>query len=72
MDEDEDEQATARALLGGRRLYINDDGVISEPIGVWADGTDRLPNYHNSWYLLVGDPDGPPYPDQELWLPTRP
>jgi len=64
---EEDEREIAVRLLGDRRIYIDDDGHLAEPIGVWADGTDRLPNHHNSWHLLAGNPDGPPYPDERDW-----
>lgn len=34
------------------RVYVDDDGCISEPIEQWADGSDRLPNHHNNWHRI--------------------
>ena len=45
----EDEEALQ---LVRERIYVDDDGCISEPIEVWADGEDRLPNHHNTWSLI--------------------
>lgn len=48
---DEDEQA-ARRLPEGHRLYVDDDGCVEQPREQWSDGTDRLPNHHNTWLLM--------------------
>lgn len=48
---DEDEQAALR-LADGYRLYACDDGHVERPTEMWADGTDRLPNHHNTWLIV--------------------
>ncbi|MFG2970827.1 hypothetical protein ACGFZS_46920 [Streptomyces sp. NPDC048288] len=38
----------------GRRWYVDPaDGRVAEPDGTWADGSDRLPNRHGIWTLLL-------------------
>lgn len=49
LDEDE---AAARRLPEGYRLYVCDDGCVERPDGQWADGSDHLPNHHNTWLLM--------------------
>lgn len=48
---DDDERAIRR-LAEGYRRYVCDDGHVEEPIEKWSDGTDRLPNHHNTWLLI--------------------
>lgn len=45
---DTEEQA-ARRLPDDYRAYVCDDGCIEQSEEQWADGSDRLPNHHNSW-----------------------
>jgi hypothetical protein len=37
------------------RWYVCDDGHVEQAQEQWADGTDRLPNHHNTW-LPIYDP----------------
>jgi hypothetical protein len=45
----EDEEVTE---LSTTRVYVDDDGCVDTPTEEWADGTDRLPNHHNTWWLI--------------------
>jgi len=60
----EDEEAL-KLVRQPYRLYIDSEGVISEPLTIespwddrqgeyeqWSDGEDRLPNRHTYWTLL--------------------
>jgi hypothetical protein len=52
----DEKEMTAKAIsldepFGGR-VYRDDDGCISAPIGQWDDGNDRLPNHRNAWRLI--------------------
>ena len=49
----EDDEKTARRPTG--RVYADDDGCVATPEDEWADGSDRLPNHHNTW-ALIHDP----------------
>jgi hypothetical protein len=51
-----DEHEAALARVTGRRFYACDDGHVEEAVEQWADDTDRLPNHHNTWALVL-DPD---------------
>lgn len=46
----DDEERAARRLPG--RLYVDDDGCVETPHSQWSDGSDRLPNHHNTWLLI--------------------
>lgn len=48
---DERERAALR-LPEGYRLYVCDDGCIERPDGQWADGSDHLPNHHNTRLVM--------------------
>jgi hypothetical protein len=45
----EDEEV---AGLATERIYVCDDGHVETLSEQWDDGSDRLPNHHNSWRLI--------------------
>lgn len=47
-------QRALEAVQKGSRWYIDpDSGVVAQPEGTWADGSDRLPNRHGVWASLL-------------------
>lgn len=45
----EDEECARSAK---ERVYVCGGGCLSTPVDQWADGSDRLPNHHNVWWLV--------------------
>jgi hypothetical protein len=50
---DEDEATTRRQ---DQRWYVCDDGHVATPTAQRVDGTDHLPNHHNTWAVMY-DPE---------------